>query len=462
MSILFHNVLLVLDEDSAPTSGSLGVRNGKIVELVRNGASASAHRTYDRVVEGAGTLLLAPGFVEIQFNGGWGLEFTTSGLTPERLNAVAQRLPSMGITSFLATLVSTTPAVFTNGIAACSAAMAMATAVPATPRRLGAEILGLHLEGPFLEPSKRGAHAEAMLVTELAPAADVLAATYGESAASRGSADLAAAVKLVTLAPGLHGAAEMTAALVDRGVVVSLGHSDCTLAEGVECLRSGASVLTHLYNAMRTFHHREPGLIGCIASGARRAAVGTAAAAEAEAAEAEAVEAVAEKEVDGNTLHYELIADGHHVCAAAIALAYRAHPHGAVLTTDSSPLIGLRNGESRTFPEMYAHTVEVKGGRAVIKGTETLAGGCCGMLQCVNNLIEMTGCTVSAAIACATLHPARALRIERRKGCIAVGADADLVLLESSGSGRGNALSLVATFAMGCEVYRHAEDAHLT
>ena len=106
---------------------------------------------------------------------------------------------------------------------------------------------------------------------------------------------------------------------------------------------------------------------------------------------------------------------------------------------------------------MYEHTVEVRGGRALVLGTETIAGGCCGMIGCVNNLIAMTDCALHAALAAATLHPAQLLGIERSKGALRVGADADFVLLDDArDGGSGDAVVLVATWVRGVELWRHA------
>ena len=410
--------------------GCVGVRNGAIVEIAFDTAVLST-LPYQHVVDCSG-YVLSMGLCEIQFNGGWGMEFTTAALTARRLLEVAALLPSMGITSFLPTLVSCSVEVYSNALGVTAAAME-AQRLEGSAR--GAEILGLHLEGPFLEAAKRGAHAKERLVEVLSPASKVIATTYGSAVDS-------AVVKLVTLAPGLRGATEMTEELVRRGIVVSLGHSNATLEQGAACLRSGATALTHLYNAMRGFHHREPGLVGLVSETVDAATSGAGAAA-------------ATRRLPRP--FYELIADGHHVHSAAIALAYKAHPRGAILTTDSSPLIGLPDGATRTFSEMYEHTVEVRGGRALVLGTETIAGGCCGMIGCVNNLIAMTGCALDAALATATLHPAQLLGIERSKGALRVGADADFVFLDDArDSGGGDAVVLVATWVRGVELWRRA------
>lgn len=103
---------------------------------------------------------------------------------------------------------------------------------------------------------------------------------------------------------------------------------------------------------------------------------------------------------------------------------------------------------------MYEHSVEVRGGRALVLGTETIAGGCCGMIGCVNNLIAMTDCALDAALATATLHPAQLLGMERSKGALRVGADADLILLDDARDGSSSGtVALVATWVRGVELW---------
>ena len=324
---LFTNARLVgapRDASGAWPVGCVGVRDGAIVEIAFDAAVRST-LPYQNLVD-CRAHILGIGLCEIQFNGGWGMEFTTRALTANRLLEVAALLPSMGITSFLPTIVSCAAEVYQNAIHVTAVAME-AQRLEGSAR--GAEILGLHLEGPFLEAAKRGAHAEKRLVEVLAPAPKVIAATYG----SAHMVD-SAVVKLVTLAPGLRGATEMTEELVRRGIVVSLGHSNATLEQGAACLRSGATMLTHLYNAMRAFHHREPGLIGLVseevdASGAE-AGSSTSVPAVPSLTSTSAGATVATRRLLPRPF-FELIADGHHVHSAAIAMAFRAHPLCVVL-----------------------------------------------------------------------------------------------------------------------------------
>ena len=215
-----------------------------------------------------GGLILAPGFIDIQFNGGWGTAFTDAALTSADVACVAERLAAeAGVTSFVATVVTCTPD--TASASALAIAEAKAQAQSRRPRhKPQSELLGVHMEGPCLCPSKKGAHDELLL---RAPSALLAPAPANASPPNAplpitppslfGSFDLAAfdGVRMITLAPDLPGAREAIASLAARGVVVSLGHSPATMAQGIDALDAGATCLTHLFNAMAPLHHREVG-----------------------------------------------------------------------------------------------------------------------------------------------------------------------------------------------------------
>jgi N-acetylglucosamine-6-phosphate deacetylase len=228
-------------------------------------------------------------------------------------------------------------------------------------------MLGLHLEGPVIAPSARGAHPAAHL---LDPAA--CDSTRWTPACS---------VRLVTVAPELPGARELIAQLAGSGVAVSLGHSMATADEFVAGFDAGATMCTHLFNAMRPFHHRDPGPVGAVLGSA------------------------------DPSLAAGLICDGFHVDPAAIALAWRAlGPRRVVLVTDAVAARGRTDEPPRT----------VDGG---------LAGSVVTLDRAVRNLVAWTGASVPEAIATVTANPARVLRITDR-GVVEPGACADLVVLD--------------------------------
>jgi N-acetylglucosamine-6-phosphate deacetylase len=221
-------------------------------------------------------------------------------------------------------------------------------------------------------------------------------------------------VALITLAPELPGALALIGALCDAGVVTSIGHSDATYAQTRAAVGAGARAVTHLFNAMRPFDHREPGVLGAA--------------------------------LELPELSCELICDGLHVAPAALALALRAKGAGAIrLVTDAMQAAGMPDGEYR----LGAAAVTVAGGRATIAGTGTLAGSTLTLDVAVRNAVELLGVSVEQAVALASGNPARLLGLQRRKGAIAPGMDADLTVLDDD-------LTALATIVAGAWVHRPA------
>jgi N-acetylglucosamine-6-phosphate deacetylase len=324
----------------------------------------------DEVLDASGCLV-APGFVDLQCNGAGGIHLTEE---PERIAEVAALLPRWGVTSWLPTIV-TAPRV------ARDRALAAILEVDLPPG--AAAPLGLHLEGPFLSPARAGAHPPDLLV---APDA-------GEAAGwspARG-------VALVTLAPELDGALDVTAGLADRGVVVSVGHTAATRAQAAAAVDAGARWVTHLFNAMEGLHHREPGVPGLALTDER--------------------------------LRFGLIADGLHVDPAVVAVAWRSARDRLVLVTDAVAALGAPGhvpGSGVRLPD------------------GTLAGSDLSMDAAVRNLRAWTGCSAEEAIGAATSAPAAVLGLSDR-GRLAVGSVADAVVLDDH-------LDVVATVVAGVVV----------
>jgi N-acetylglucosamine-6-phosphate deacetylase len=221
----------------------------------------------------------------------------------------------------------------------------------------------------------------------------------------------AAGVRLVTLAPELAGALEVTRQLVERGVVVSMGHSAATYAEALAGIEAGMTYGTHLFNAMRPFDHREPGVAGALLAD-ERARVG-------------------------------LIADGVHTHPAAVRVAWRAKgTDGFTLVSDAMAGLGLGDGVYR----LSEREVMVRDGSARL-ADGTLAGSVLSLDQAVRNFIEMTHCHAYQAVAAATMSPAHVLGLGGVYGGVEVGKAADLVLLTRE-------LEVVTTWVDGEVAYR--------
>ena len=311
-------------------------------------------------------LLVAPGFVDLQVNGAHGVDITEE---PERLWEVASVLPRYGVCAFLPTVVT-------------SPSEAPRRAIAALARRpdgfVGAEPVGLHFEGPMLNPERRGAHASGFL---RAPDSELVAGwTRAEG------------VALVTMAPELPGAIAVIAQLAANGVVVAAGHTAATVREMEEAIDAGLGYVTHLFNAMAAFGHREPGPVGVALADAR--------------------------------LTVGLIADGIHVHPTAVAMAWRAlGPDRLNLVSDAVAALGQPHGATR----LGSQDVTVDGS-GVRLPDGTLAGSALSLDEAVRNLVTYTGCAAHDAIATVTSTPARLLGLPSA-GEVAPGRRADLTLL---------------------------------
>lgn len=318
-----------------------------------------------RVIEAKG-LTLVPGFIDLQFNGAFGHDFTQN---PASIWPVAEQLPRYGVTAFL-------PTIITSPLATIEKAQAVMAVRPSS--FTGADPLGLHLEGPFLNPQKKGAHnPDLMQLPSLAAVADWSPEKQ---------------VRLVTLAPERPSALALASALAARGVVVSAGHSMATYAEALAGFEAGIRYGTHLFNAMPAMHQREPGLVGALLAD-DRAVIG-------------------------------LIPDGIHVHPALVKMVWQAAGARLNIVTDAMAALGKAPGQYELGP--YQITVDDQSCRLA---DGTLAGSILSLDTAVRNLITFTGCTLGEAVATVTIRPAALLGLDKQKGTIAPGYDADLVLL---------------------------------
>ena len=368
------------------SDADLLIRGGSVDVVVRKGrivTAADDGRDDDLPVLDASGCLVVPGFMELQCNGAGGTDLTAS---PERLWEVAALLPRWGVTSWLPTIVTSPPSVRDRALAVLRAG---------GPDSPVAAPLGVHLEGPFLSPERKGAHAPQHLRP---PELDAIEGWSRDEG-----------VALVTLAPELPGALDVVRALVDRGVVVSLGHSTATAEEATAAVDAGARWATHLFNAMPPLHHRDPGLAG-VALADERLGVG-------------------------------LIVDGLHVHPLMVRLAARALGERLTLVTDAVAALGMPAG-----PVRLGDVEALSDGEGVRLPDGTLAGSALAMDQAVTNLVEFAGVDRAAAVAAATSAPARVLGLESARGTLAPGAIGDVVLLDDPGS-------VVATVIAGTVAY---------
>jgi N-acetylglucosamine-6-phosphate deacetylase len=312
--------------------------------------------------------LLLPGFVDLQVNGAFGVDVATE---PHRVTELSEALLSTGTTSYLPTLISSPESLYEEALPALAAAIGGPSS--------GAEPLGVHLEGPFINLDRRGAHAAAHI---LPPDPGLLAHLLDLSP-----------VRMVTLAPELEGSGELMTLASRRGAVVSAGHSDAPFEVAYEALDASVAGVTHLFNAMSAMHHREPGLPGA-AFAHPRVVCG-------------------------------LIADGFHVHPEMVALAFRMlGPDRVCLVTDAIAAAGMGDGEYR----LATRTVYLDGGVPTL-GSGAIAGSVLTMGEAFRNVLAFTDCTLPEAARMASTTPARLIGEGRRKGRITPCYDADVAVL---------------------------------
>ncbi|OBA70511.1 N-acetylglucosamine-6-phosphate deacetylase [Mycobacterium sp. 1554424.7] len=312
--------------------------------------------------------VVVPGFVDMHVHGGGGASYTDTDTDTDAIDAAADFHRRHGTTTTLASLVTASPAELIAGVRALAAAT-----------RRGA-IAGIHLEGPWLSPARSGAHDPARMRNPDPDEIDaVLAAGDG-------------AIRMVTLAPELPGVDDAIRRFLDADVVVAVGHTDATYEQTRRAIAAGATVGTHLFNAMPPLHHREPG------------------------------PALALLRDPGVTV--ELIADGVHVHPEVVrAVIAAAGPDRVALVTDALAAAGCADGTFR----LGAVQVDVVSGVARVHGTSTIAGSTATMDRLFRAAAADAG--PAAAVAMTATTPARALGLER-VGSLRAGYDANLVVLD--------------------------------
>ncbi len=343
------------------TAGTLVADTAVVVEdgrIVAVGSDAAP----DVVLEDG---ILAPGLIDLQVNGSFGIDFLDA--PAEEWREVARRLPETGVTAFLPTFVTAPLASLADGLRRCAAAMGGE----------GARILGAHVEGPFLAFERRGAH-DASLFCDPTPERLELLLAPGTMA-------------MITLAPERAGAMEAIERLAAVGVVVSVGHSDAKAATVTAAADAGARSVTHVFNAQRGLHHREPGVPGAALADPR--------------------------------LTCGLILDGHHVAGPVVRIAFAAARGRIALVTDAIAATGMPPG----MYDLGGEPVIVRDGEPPRRGDGTLAGAILWLDDAVARAVSL-GVDPVDAIEAASRVPADLLG-RTDLGRIEPGAAADLVWL---------------------------------
>ena len=338
--------------------------------------------------------ILAPGFIDIQNNGIYGLNFSNlnSESTEEDItefkrfykDAMTKYL-STGVTATCPTVTSNFPEVYEK-------------VLPFYKRsRLDGQTdsLGAHLEVPFINLKKKGCHPVETFV-DAKDGEEKLLHVYG------GAANLMENVCIVTAAPEIEGVLDLIPSITDKNCVFSIGHTMAEYETGVQAIEKGATMITHLYNAMPQPHHRDAGVVGLINS----PAVG-----------------------EAKTPYFGLICDGVHVDPSMANFAYRSNPNKCVLVTDAMHLIGLPDGHYKWDSQVIVKT----GDRLYLENTDTLAGAATTLPQCVRNLIQWSHISLPQAIKTVTNNAAMSIGVQSERGFLNIGCDADFVVLDKQG-----------------------------
>lgn len=339
----------------------------RIVSIGRGVGDAQA----EELPEGA---VVVPGFIDEHIHGAGGADAMDG--TVEALGKISDTVAAEGTTGFLATTMTQSPENIENALKAVCAYRKL-------DRASGADILGVHLEGPFISAAHIGAQP-----LEYVAAPDT--AVFDRYNAASGNC-----IKIVTLAPEVQGADGLIKHLISRGVVASIGHSGAKYADIKRALESGATNVTHTFNAQSPLHHREIGVVGSA--------------------------------LLFDALMCELICDNTHVSAPAMRLLAKCkNANKITLITDSMRAKGLADGVS----ELGGNTVYIKNGEPRL-ADGTLAGSVLAMNIAVRNMVETVGMEFTAAVDCATIVPASTLGAEKERGSIEVGKRADFAVLNA-------------------------------
>ena len=357
----------------------LEIENGKIKNLYEYGTKI--------VDEDYGDLRIVPGFIDVHCHGAY--TFDTNDANPEGLRNWTEKIVNEGVTSFLATTITQSEEVLTNAVKNVANVM--------EEGYKGAEILGIHFEGPYLDMKYKGAQPEQYIVK---PTVEQFK-KYQEAA--RGH------IKYITMATEQDDDFALTRYCSEHGVVVSIGHSAATYDQAVEAYAHGAKSMTHVYNGMSPFNHRANGLVGA----AYRI----------------------------RTMYGEIICDGNHSTYAALNNYFMSKgPDYAIMISDALMAKGTPIGSKHIFggneiviyPDGSAHLTETGG----------LAGSTLNINKGLRILVEKALVPFNYAINSCTINPARCLGVDDRKGSLTVGKDADIVVLNDD-------YSVVQTYCKG-------------
>jgi N-acetylglucosamine-6-phosphate deacetylase len=357
---------LVVNPGMESQHAQILVEEDRITDLLAGDVQAAPS---DQIIDASGMIVI-PGLIDIHIHGA--INFDTMDATAEALQTMALFNVRCGVTSFLPTTIAASPEDTLKAIEAVR---------DFKPSKDGAEILGIDLEGPYLDEQYCGAQPSQHL--RLPEPKEYK--KWFESGV----------VRLITIAPEKTGALEMIKKGVDSGIRFAVGHSQASLEQMRTAIDAGLDQATHLFNGMPGLHHRDPGVIGAV--------------------------------LGDDRVRAQLIVDGVHIHPIVVKIATQAKgAQGIILITDATRAVGMGDGEYLLGDEK----IFVKNGVART-AQSGLGGSTLTMDTALRNLMAFTGLSLSKALATATINPASALELDGRKGMLKKGADADIVLLDA-------------------------------
>jgi len=366
--------------------GTLVIKGGKITALGTGLPIPENAQVMD-----VGDKIVAPGFIDNHVHGAVGHWFAEG---PEAVRQIARFRASTGTTGFLPTLGgATTLEGMLTPIRMVREVMREGTG--------GTEILGIHMEGPYLSPRKPGVNPVALMrPLDIAEVEAMQEAAEGN-------------IRLVSVAPDEDGGMTFIKGLREMGIVASIAHTDADYETILRAVEAGATYATHTYNGMRGLHHRAPGVVGAV--------------------------------LTADEVFAELIADGVHVHPAAMDILVRCKGRDkVVLVTDNSAMAGMPDGIYEGFG---GQRIEKKKGVLRSLDTGSIAGSAMTFNQDVRNMVRLVGIPLPWALQMASLNPARALGLDTHKGSLEVGKDADLVVIDED-------INIYLTMVQGRIVYQ--------
>ncbi|KFD51559.1 hypothetical protein M514_07609 [Trichuris suis] len=388
--IRFINCQLLVDDIFLEQD--LWVHNGRVIESFDAFYEEKLDADYSVDCE---HLLLAPSFIDLQVKGSSNINLSSDdGSIVEKLRLISRRLVKYGVTAFCPTIMSSSTSFYEKIMREYNRY--------SVSDENAASILGFHMEGPFISCVKRGRHKRENVVDEFSNGYESVEKVYGKRMDD---------IRMITLAPELPNALQVIKELSERNILVSLGYSNATVTTARKAVRMGARGITHVFNAMKTFHDNDMGIAGLL-MGPRR-----------------------------SSIYYGLIADGFNCEPAAVKTAYRLCPNGLMLVTNEAPVFYPERGIVSSSDECDPKEKEMNLRMTPVSGFVP-------MVESVRSLVRYSGCDCAYALSCASLHPAKFLGIDTVKGSLKAGCDADFLLLSDE-------LNIVATFIEGRRVFKY-------